>query len=125
MKKVIRTDRAPAAIGPYSQAVKCGQLVFCSGQIALDPDTGDTVGETAADQCRQVIKNLEAVLTEAGTGLANVVKTTVFLTDMADFAAVNEVYGVSFPVNPPARVAVGVVSLPKGVKLMVDAVAVI
>ena len=125
MKKVIKTNGAPAAIGPYSQAVvaPCQQVIFCSGQIALDPVSGALVGGTAAEQCRQVLKNLRAVLRAAGTDLEGVVKTTIYLSDIADFAAVNEEYAGHFPENPPARAAVAVSSLPKGAKVMIDAVA--
>ncbi len=127
MKKVITTDNAPAAIGPYSQAIRvaCGQLVFCSGQIPLHPETGIIIGETAAEQCRQVMENLKAVLTEAGADFSQVVKTTIFLADMNDFAAVNEVYAQYFQSEPPARATVQVGRLPKDVKVEIDAVAVV
>ena len=96
MKEIISTENAPGAIGPYSQAVKVGNLVFCSGQIPIDPKTGEFVSEDVAEQTEQVIKNLSAVLEAAGTNLNNVVKTTVFLADMNDFAAMNEVYAKHF-----------------------------
>lgn len=126
MMHVIKTDGAPAAIGPYSQAIvtPCQKMVFCSGQIALDPASGALVGSSAAEQCRQVLKNLRAVLRAAGTDLGGVVKTTIYLTDIADFAAVNEAYAAHFPETPPARAAVAVSNLPKGAKVMIDAVAV-
>lgn len=127
MKESIRTEQAPAAIGPYSQAIKTerGTMIFCSGQIPLDPKTGALVGKTVVEQCRQVMKNLEAVLKAGGATFSEVVKTTLYLTDMSDFAAVNEVYGAFFPDNPPARAAVAVAKLPMDVRLMIDAVAVV
>ncbi len=127
MKQIIETDQAPAAIGPYSQAVKvtCKTMIFCSGQIPLDPATGEIVGETAADQGRRAIENLKAVLKEAGADCSQVVKTTLYLADMGDFAAVNEVYAAVFSSSPPARAAVAVRDLPKGAKVMIDAIAVV
>ncbi|MFH1373673.1 MAG: RidA family protein [bacterium] len=125
MKEIIKTDGAPAAIGPYSQAVRCGNMLFCSGQIPLDPKTGETVGITAAEQARQVLDNLSAVIRQAGGSMANVVKTTLFLADMDDFAAVNEVYGSYFDQEPPARSTVEVARLPKDVKVKIDAIAVL
>jgi 2-iminobutanoate/2-iminopropanoate deaminase len=127
MKQIVRTDKAPAAIGPYSQAVKvpCGTMLFCSGQIPLDPETMEVVGITAADQCRQVMENLGAVLKEAGATFADVVKTTIYLADMNDFAAVNDVYSSYFKADPPARVTVQVARLPKDVKVEIDAIAVL
>jgi 2-iminobutanoate/2-iminopropanoate deaminase len=127
MNKAIKTDGAPAAIGPYSQAVKTksGQLIFCSGQIPLDPATMRIVGDTAAQQCRQVLNNLTAVLAAASAGLSDVVKTTVYLADMNDFAAVNEVYGEFFPNDPPARAAIQAARLPKDVRIQIEAIAVV
>ena len=127
MREIVTTAQAPAAVGPYSQAVKvtCGQLVFCSGQIPLDPESGAIIDGTIADQCRQVMSNLEAVLREAGADFSKVVKTTLFLRDIADFAAVNEVYATYFPTAPPARAALGVDSLPMNARLMIDAIAVL
>lgn len=126
MKEIISTGKAPQAIGPYSQAVKakCPQLVFCSGQIAIDPATKKVVGDTAAEQCRQVMKNLNEVLRSAGVGFENVVKTTIYLSDMKDFASVNEVYGSIFEKQPPARATVEVARLPLDVKVEIDAIAV-
>jgi 2-iminobutanoate/2-iminopropanoate deaminase len=126
MRKIIRTDSAPKAVGPYSQAVevKCTSLVFCSGQIALEPTTGEIVGETAAAQCDQVLKNLKAVLEAAGSGLDQVIKTSVFLANMDDFVSVNQVYAGYFVENQPARAAVEVACLPKDALVMIDAVAV-
>jgi len=126
MKETVATDQAPAALGPYSQAIKIagGTTVFCSGQIALDPATGQLVGATAVEQCRRVMTNLEAVLKAAGVGLDDVVKTTIYLVDMTHFAAVNEVYGEYFGDRPPARATVGCKELPKGALVEIDAVAV-
>jgi 2-iminobutanoate/2-iminopropanoate deaminase len=124
-KQVITTADAPAAIGPYSQAIRVGNLVFTSGQIPLHPQTGDIVGETAAEQARQVLQNLQAVLQAAGASLQNVVKTTIFLTDLSQFAAVNAVYAEFFPENPPARSTVQVAALPRGVQVEIEAIAVV
>ncbi len=122
MERVL-TDKAPAPIGPYNQAIRAGDYLFCSGQIALDPATGSMVGETAADQARQAMKNLGAVLEAAGARFEDVVKTTIFLIDMNDFAAVNAVYGESFGTMPPARSTIAVAALPKGGRVEVEAVA--
>lgn len=124
-KQVIVTAEAPAAIGPYSQAIRVGNLVFASGQIPLHPQTGEVVGETAAEQARQVLRNLQAVLQAAGASLPDVVKTTIFLTDLGQFAAVNAVYAEFFPENPPARSTVQVAALPRGVQVEIEAIAVI
>jgi len=121
--KRIATDRAPAAIGPYSQAIACDGLLFCSGQIALSPATGEIVGDDAAAQTRQVLQNLAAVLGAGGAGLDRVVKTTVFLKDMADFQAMNEVYAEAFQEHRPARATVAVRTLPKDVLVEIDAIA--
>ena len=121
MKK-IRTDKAPAAIGPYSQAVITGDLFFSSGQIALDPETGVVVGDTIETQTEQVMKNLGAILEEAGLGYENVVKTVCFLDDMNDFGAFNEIYGKYFT-EKPARSCVAVETLPKGVLCEVEVIA--
>ncbi|MDH4157668.1 MAG: RidA family protein [candidate division Zixibacteria bacterium] len=125
MKKIISSDRAPAAIGPYSQAVKvdCQSMLYVSGQIALDPDTMEIVGASAAEQCRQVMKNLGEVLGAAGAGFADIVKTTLFLENMDDFADVNEVYATYFESAPPARATVQVGRLPMNVKVEIEAVA--
>ena len=119
----IHTAAAPAAIGPYSQAQKAGNLLFCSGQIALDPKTMQIVGTTAAEQAEQVLKNLAAVLQASGASFANVARTTIFLASMADFAAVNEVYGRHFGANKPARATVAVKELPKGGLVEIDCIA--
>jgi 2-iminobutanoate/2-iminopropanoate deaminase len=120
----VATPSAPAAIGPYSQGVDTGGLVFASGQLGLDPASGEFAGPAAADQARQAIRNLEAVLAAAGLGLGDVVKTTVFLADLADFAAVNAVYAECFAgAVKPARSAVQVAALPKGGLVEIEAIA--
>ena len=120
----IKTDKAPAAIGPYAQANKVDGLVFTSGQIPLDPASGEMVGSTAAEQTVQVLENLKAVLEAAGSSLTAVIKTTVFLNDMADFAAMNEVYARYFSGDMlPSRSAVAVAALPKGALVEIEAVA--
>lgn len=123
-KMVVATDKAPRAIGPYSQAICVGQWVFLSGQIPLDPVTGNIVGTDIRTQTSQVLKNIEAVLAAAGCSLQDVVKTTVFLADLADFAAFNEVYTGCFRDSPPARSTVQAARLPKDVKVEIDAIAV-
>jgi 2-iminobutanoate/2-iminopropanoate deaminase len=120
--KVIQTNAAPAAIGPYSQAIVSGNIVFTSGQIPLSPQDGQVVGATITEQTEQVIKNLRAVLETAGSSFAKVVKTTCFLADMSDFAAFNEVYAKYFT-GKPARSTVGVKQLPKSVLVEIEAVA--
>jgi len=123
-RSVIQTDGAPAAIGPYSQAVRLGELVFCSGQIPLDPKSGEMVGgEDVVAQTHQVMKNLQAVLAAAGSGLDGVLKTTIYLTDLDDFVRVNEAYAGYFPAAPPARATVQVSRLPKGARVEIDAIA--
>ncbi len=120
----ITTEGAPRALGPYSQAIKAGGFVWCSGQIPIDPATNTIHAETIEDQTRQAIENLSHVLEAAGTGLRNVVKTTVFISDMNDFAALNAVYAEMFGDAKPARSCVQVARLPKDVKLEIEAVAV-
>ena len=122
MSNKIFTDKAPAAIGPYSQAVAVGNLVFTSGQIPLDPATGAMVGESIAEQTHRVCQNLEAVLAAAGATMQDVIKTTCFLSDMADFAAFNEVYATYFT-EKPARSCVAVKTLPKGALVEVEVIA--
>ena len=117
------TDAAPAAIGPYSQAVKVGDLLFCSGQIPLDPATMEMVGDTAAEQCEQVMSNIQNLLEAAGLGLDRVARTTIFLASMADFAAVNEVYAKYFGDHKPARACVAVKELPKAALVEIDCIA--
>ena len=124
MRTKISTPNAPAAIGPYSQAVRCGDMVYTSGQIPLDPVTGAVVGDDIRTQAQQVMKNLSAVLTAAGSSPENAVKTTCFLADMADFAAFNEVYAAYFTTNP-ARSCVAVKTLPKGVLVEVEVIALV
>jgi len=127
MREAIKTDKAPAALGPYSQAIKVrgGTFVFCSGQLALDPKTGSFVGTTAAEQAVQVMENLKAVLEASGAHMTDVVRTTIFLADMNDFAAVNEVYGRYFTQAPPARATVQVARLPKDGRVEIDVIAVL
>lgn len=120
---VVSSPSAPAAIGPYSQAIRAGNLLFCSGQIPLDPKTMQLVGSNAAEQADQVLKNLAAVLTAGGASLGHVVRTTIFLASMADFAAVNEVYGRHFGAHKPARATVAVKELPKGALVEIDCIA--
>lgn len=120
---VIATDKAPAAIGPYSQAVRVGELLFCSGQIPLDPATGEVVAGDVSAQTVRVMENIAAVLAAAGRGFDDVVKTTIFLADMADFAAVNEVYGRYFTGHKPARSTVAVRGLPRGVSVEIEVIA--
>ena len=123
MRKPITTDKAPQAIGPYSQAIAAGQLLFLSGQIPLDPATGKLVDGGIAEQTRRVMSNLREVLTAAGSSFDNVVRTTIFLADMNDFAAVNEVYGSYFENPAPARVCVQAAALPMKARVEIDAVA--
>lgn len=127
MKEIIKTDKAPQAIGPYSQAVimSGNKMLFISGQIPLNPETMKLEGETAAEQCKLVMENLGQILKTADADYTNVVKTTIFLADMNDFAAVNEVYGSYFAENPPARATVQVGRLPLDVKVEIDAIAVL
>ncbi len=124
MKQTIETEKAPRAIGPYSQAVVAGGFVFASGQIPLDPQTGEFVAGGVAEQTEQVLINLIAVLEAAGSSLDQVVKTTVFLADMKDFAAMNEVYGRYFSAEPPARATVEAARLPRDARVEIEAVAI-
>ena len=129
-RSIVRTAQAPAAIGPYSQAVAVPigdgkRMIFCSGQIALVPETGEIVEGDVADQTRQVLENLSAVLAAAGAGFADVVKTTIFLASMDDFSAVNAIYGERFPSDPPARATVQAAGLPRGVRVEIDAIAIV
>lgn len=124
MRQPVAADGAPGAIGPYSQAIRAGEWVFLSGQIGLQPTTGELVAGGAAAEAEQALRNLAAVLAAAGLGIADVVRTTVYLTDMADFAAVNEVYGRFVRAPFPARATVGVAALPKGARVEIDAIAV-
>ncbi|MCL0100824.1 RidA family protein [Peptococcaceae bacterium] len=122
LKEIISTDKAPAAIGPYSQAVKAGNFMFISGQIPIDPSTGNVIDGDIKTQTKQCLKNLEAICQSAGLTLDNVVKTTIFITDMSKFPEVNEVYGSFFKENPPARACVEISALPKGVQIEIEAV---
>ena len=124
MKNIIKTDKAPAAIGPYSQAVEVNGMVYTSGVIPADPETGALAGGTAAEQAEQVFTNLKNLIEASGTNMENIVKTVVFLKDMEDFAAVNGVYAKYFPQPYPARSCVEVARLPKDVLIEVEAVAV-
>jgi 2-iminobutanoate/2-iminopropanoate deaminase len=119
----VHTHHAPRPIGPYSQAVECGRELYCSGQIALDPQTGEMVSGDAAAQAERVLENLGAVLCAAGYEWANVVKTTIFLVDMSDFPAVNAVYEKYFGATKPARSTVAVAALPRGARLEIDCIA--
>ena len=125
-RTVVHSDDAPKAIGPYSQAIKAGNLLFCSGQIPLDPKTGEMVGASdVRAQAKRVMQNLEAVLGAGGASFASVVKTTIYLKDLADFGAVNEIYGGYFKESPPARATVQVAGLPRGSLVEIDAIAVV
>lgn len=124
MKTVISTNEAPGAIGPYSQGIATGSFVFCSGQIPLDPATGQLAGDDVSRQTEQVLRNIAAVLRAHGIGLKDVVKTTVFMTDLAKFDEMNKVYGNHFPTLPPARSTIQVAALPKGANVEIEAIAV-
>lgn len=123
MREVVQTKQAPDAIGPYSQAIIANGLVFTSGQIPIDPATGEFVSGGIAEQTQQVLKNLKAVLEAAGTGLQQVIKTTVYLADMQDFTAMNEVYATFFGAEPPARSTVQAAGLPRDARVEIDVVA--
>jgi 2-iminobutanoate/2-iminopropanoate deaminase len=121
-RTAVETGAAPEALGPYSQAIRHGDLLFCSGQIPLDPSSGELVKQDVAGQARRCLENLEAVCRAGGARLADAVRCTVYLTDMGDFARVNEVYAEFFDDQPPARVAVGVAALPRGADVEIDAI---
>jgi 2-iminobutanoate/2-iminopropanoate deaminase len=125
VKEIIATDQAPRAIGPYSQAVRAGNLLFASGQIAIDPATGEFVAGGITEQTEQVMRNLSAVFEAAGAKLDQIVKTTVFLVDMDDFTAMNDVYGRFFGSNPPARATVQAARLPRDARVEIEAIAVV
>ncbi len=125
MRKVISTKNAPGAIGPYSQAIKTDSFIFASGQISLDPETGQLIEGGIVEQTHRVFQNITAILEAAGSSLAKVVKTTVFLKDFNDFGAMNEIYGSYFPSNPPARSTVEAARLPKDVKIEIEVVALV
>jgi 2-iminobutanoate/2-iminopropanoate deaminase len=124
-RELIHTNQAPAAVGPYSQAVRVGNLLFTAGQIGLDPVTGQMMEADVATQTERVLQNLAAILNAGGSSLEQVIKCTVFLMDMADFAAMNEVYGRFFPQNPPARSTVQVSGLPLGARVEIEAIALV
>lgn len=121
-RETVTAIGAPAAIGPYSHAVQAAGLLFCSGQTPLDPDSGELVGSSPAEQAHQCLLNLQAVCAAAGATLADAVRMTVYVTDMSAFGAVNEAYGAFFAADPPARVTIGVASLPKGADVEIDAI---
>lgn len=122
-KNIIHTDHAPKAVGPYSQAVQLGDFLFCSGQISIDPKTQEVFTGDIKQQTEMVLANIEAVLKQAGLDFSNVIKTTIFLTNMSDFAVVNEIYAKRFTQNPPARSTVAVAGLPKGVNVEIEVIA--
>ncbi|HEV3002630.1 MAG TPA: Rid family detoxifying hydrolase [Solirubrobacteraceae bacterium] len=122
-RETVDAPGAPAAVGPYSHAVRAGELLFCSGQVALDPSSGELVGDTPAEQARRCLENLSAVCEAAGTSLDRAIRCTVYLTDLAGaWTEVNEAYGAFFGSDPPARAAIGVAALPKGAQVEVDAI---
>jgi 2-iminobutanoate/2-iminopropanoate deaminase len=122
LRQVIKTTEAPEAIGPYSQGIRSGELLFCSGQIPIEPSTGELVKESAPGQARRCLENLEAICRAATTGLRRAVRVTVYLTDMGDFEQVNSVYEDYFPGDPPARVTIGVAALPRGADVEIEAI---
>ena len=122
-KEILATERAPRAIGPYSQGIRAGGFLFCSGQIPLDPVTGELHGTEIGEQTERVMENIAALLEAAGLTFADVVKTTIYLADLAHFGVVNEIYGRRFPVDPPARSTVEVSALPKGALVEIEVVA--
>lgn len=124
MSSILSTSNAPATIGPYAQGVQAGQMVFVSGQLPIDPTTGEICAGTVGDMTRQSMRNIAAILAEAGCTLAHVVKTTIFLKDLDDFAQVNAAYAEFFPENPPARACVQVAKLPKDARVEIEAIAV-
>ena len=124
MKKIVSTSDAPAAIGPYSQAIRSGSMLFCAGQIPLDPKTGQIVSDDISEQAKRVLENISAILRAEHLNFEHVVKTTIFLTSMGDFQTVNEIYATYFRENPPARSTVAVSALPKGAKVEIEVIAV-
>src|SRR2546422_8868207 len=123
MKKIISTPEAPAAVGPYSQAVRVGSTIYCAGQIPLDPKSGQIVSQEISEQTRRVLDNITAVLKAEGLTFDNIVKTTIFLTDLGDFQRVNEMYASYFKQQPPARSTIQVSALPKGARVEIEAIA--
>ena len=124
-KEIIKTDKAPGAIGPYSQAVRVGDFIFASGQVPLVPETGELVTGTIEEQTERAMENIKGLLESQGLTMANIVKTTVFMTDMNDFAKMNGVYGKYFDENPPARSAVQVAALPKGANVEIETISIV
>lgn len=122
-KIILHTDHAPKAVGPYSQAVQMGDFLFCSGQISIDPKTQEVFNGDIKQQTEMVLSNVEAVLKQANLNFSHIIKTTIFLTSMSDFALVNEIYAKRFPQNPPARSTVAVAGLPKGVNVEIEVIA--
>uniref|UniRef100_A0A7C3RME5 RidA family protein n=1 Tax=Dictyoglomus thermophilum TaxID=14 RepID=A0A7C3RME5_DICTH len=125
MKEIISTSKAPSAIGPYSQAVKVGNLIFISGQIPIDPSSGNMVDGDIKEQTKRVLENIKGILEAVGASLANVVKTTVFMIDLSEFSLMNEVYKDYFPEKPPARSTIQVSALPRGAKIEIEAIAIL
>lgn len=123
MKKIIHTDFAPKAVGPYSQAVRMGDFLFCSGQISIDPKTQEVFTGDIQKQTEMVLNNIEAILKKSELGFSHIIKTTIFLTNMADFASVNEIYAKRFTQDPPARSTIAVAGLPKGVNVEIEVIA--
>ena len=123
MKQVIHTDFAPKAVGPYSQAIRMGDFMFCSGQISIDPKTQDVFTGDIKTQTEMVLNNIEAILKNSNLNFSHIIKTTIFLTSMSDFASVNEIYAKRFPKDPPARSTIAVAGLPKGVNVEIEVIA--
>ncbi len=123
MKKIINTDQAPAPVGPYSQAVQAGNILYCSGQISIDPKTNQVLLGSVQEQTELIMRNIDAVLKAAGAQWSQIVKTNIFLINMGDFPVVNEIYGRYFPSNPPARSTIAVAALPKGVSVEIEVTA--
>jgi 2-iminobutanoate/2-iminopropanoate deaminase len=123
MKKIVSTNDAPAAVGPYSQAIRSGAMLFCAGQIPLDPKSGQLVSDDISEQTKRVLENISAVLQAENLNFGHVVKTTIFLTSLGDFQTVNEIYATYFRENPPARSTIEVSALPKGAKVEIEAIA--
>ncbi len=123
MKQIIHTDFAPKAVGPYSQAIRMGDFLFCSGQISIDPKTQDVFTGDIKTQTEMVLNNIEAILKNSNLNFSHIIKTTIFLTSMSDFASVNEIYAKRFPKDPPARSTIAVAGLPKGVNVEIEVIA--
>ncbi len=125
MKKVIETDKAPDAIGPYSQGILAGKFLFISGQIAIVPETGELIKGDIERETELILKNIKAIVEEAGGGIEDIVKTTIYITDMDNFSTINEIYGKFFSIEPPARATMEVSNLPKGADIEIEAIAVL